>query len=102
LKRSFSKIGEFQKPPRHPKWREVNLASAFCRAGPGSSRRRSGSIRTAPAAPGPRRPISAAQFASHLSARGGSAGAQSPAKTPEQREQLFQSFMKRNRAREGH
>lgn len=24
----FSRFGEFQKPPRHPKWREVNLAAA--------------------------------------------------------------------------
>ena len=24
----FSKIGEFQKPPRHPKWTEVNLAAS--------------------------------------------------------------------------
>ena len=23
----FSKFGEFQKPPRHPKWQEVNLAA---------------------------------------------------------------------------
>ena len=23
----FSKFAEFQKPPRHPKWREVNLAA---------------------------------------------------------------------------
>src|SRR5260370_9429700 len=25
----FTKIGEFQKPPRHPKWREVNLAATL-------------------------------------------------------------------------
>ena len=25
----FPKIGEFQKPPRHPKWREVNLAATL-------------------------------------------------------------------------
>ena len=25
----FSKIGEFQKPPRHPKWREVNIAATL-------------------------------------------------------------------------
>ena len=25
----FSNIGEFQKPPHHPKWREVNLAAAL-------------------------------------------------------------------------
>lgn len=25
----FNKIGEFQKPPRHPKWRSVNLASTL-------------------------------------------------------------------------
>jgi hypothetical protein len=30
----FSKFGEFQKPPRHPKWREVNLAAEL----PGWSR----------------------------------------------------------------
>jgi uncharacterized protein len=25
----FSKFDEFQKPPRHPKWREVNLAAGL-------------------------------------------------------------------------
>jgi len=29
LEALFSKIGEFQKPPRHPKWREVDLASTL-------------------------------------------------------------------------
>jgi hypothetical protein len=27
VERFFSKFDEFQKPPRHPKWREVNLAA---------------------------------------------------------------------------
>jgi hypothetical protein len=30
----FPKIAEFQKPPRHPKWREVNIAATL----PGWSR----------------------------------------------------------------
>jgi hypothetical protein len=25
----FSKFAEFQKPPRHPKWKEVNLAATL-------------------------------------------------------------------------
>ena len=40
----FSRFSEFQKPPRHPKWREVNLAAKV----PGWTRfrqRRTGSIR---------------------------------------------------------
>jgi hypothetical protein len=100
LEALFSKIGEFQKPPRHPKWREVNLASTL----PGWTRFEPAEIwRNLNGAGGAQ--ASAvdlrAQFGSYLSARG-IAGRQSPAKTPKQREQLFQDFMKWNRARERH
>ena len=30
----FSKFGEFHKPPRHPRWKNVNLAADVPRAGP--------------------------------------------------------------------
>jgi TRAP transporter TAXI family solute receptor len=96
----FSKIGEFQKPPRHPKWREVNLASTL----PGWTRfepaeiwlNLSGNTGAQASAADFR-----AQFGSYLNSRG-IASAESAAKTPEQREQLFQDFMKWNRARESH
>jgi uncharacterized protein len=98
--RLFSKIGEFQKPPRHPKWREVNLAStlpAWTRFEPAEIWLNLNGAGGAQASAADFR----AQFGSYLSARG-IAGTQSPANTPEQCEQLFQDFMKWNHARESH
>jgi hypothetical protein len=100
LEARFSKIGESsEKPPRHPKWREVNLALTLAGwtwfepaeiwlnlNGAGGARAAAADLR--------------AQFCSYLSAR--HRGTRSSAKTPEQREQLFQDFMKWNRARESH
>jgi TRAP transporter TAXI family solute receptor len=87
----FPKLAQFQKPPRHPKWRETNLAATL----PGWARfpaadewlRRHQAQQPALAA-------SRAQFNQFISAKG-AAGA-----STEQRERLFQEFLKWNQARE--
>ena len=47
----FPRLAEFQKPPRHPKWRETNMA-ATCRAGSASKAPRNGCASRAAAAAG--------------------------------------------------
>jgi TRAP transporter TAXI family solute receptor len=84
----FPRLAEFQQPPRHPKWREANLAATlpgwtrFPAAEEWLKRQQSqqASVETRE------------RFDQFLTARGGSAVA-------EQRERLFQEFMKWNQAR---
>ena len=89
----FPRIAEFQKAPRHPKWRETNLAATL-----------PGWTRFAPAdewlqrhrpAPASSQPVAANRdsFREFMATRG--AGAK-----PEERERLFQEFLKWSQARE--
>ena len=88
----FPKLAEFQKPPRHPKWREANLAATL----PGWTRfpaadewlTRHQANRSAAA-------TTREQFNQFISAKVGSADTSS-----EQRERLFQEFIKWNQVRE--
>jgi TRAP transporter TAXI family solute receptor len=85
----FPRLAEFQKPPRHPKWRETNLAATL----PGWTR--------FPAAEEwlrRNRELSAAtrqKFNQFMAAR----NVASPA-TQDERERLFQDFLRWNQARE--
>jgi uncharacterized protein len=89
----FPRLAEFQKPPRHPKWREANLAAVL----PGWSRfpaaeewlKRNRQIEQASTA------AVRDEFAAFLAARGSSA-----AGPPDERERLFQEFLKWSQARE--
>jgi TRAP transporter TAXI family solute receptor len=88
----FPKVAEFQKPPRHPKWREANLAATL----PGWRRFEAAEEwlqrHRQPAIAGARD-----QFNQFLADRG--AGSSVPA-TLADRERLFQEFVKWNQARE--
>jgi TRAP transporter TAXI family solute receptor len=88
--RFFSKSAQFQQPPRHPKWREANLAAVV----PGLTRfqpaeewlsrnRQALTART--------------QFNEFLNSRTGGATA---IDKPEERERLFNEFVKWNQGRE--
>jgi uncharacterized protein len=89
----FPKLAEFQKPPRHPKWREANLAAVL----PGWTRfpaaeewlKRNRQIEQAPTT------AVRDEFAAFLAVRGN--GAAGP---PGERERLFQEFLKWSQARE--
>jgi uncharacterized protein len=90
----FPKLAEFQKPPRHPKWREANLAAVL----PGWTRfpaaeewlKRNRQIEQAPTA------AVRDEFKAFLAGRGMLAAANVPA----ERERLFQEFLKWSQARE--
>lgn len=90
----FPRIAEFQRPPRHPKWRETNLAATI----PGWKRfpaaeewlQRHRDIQTQPAA--------REKFEQFLARNASGATAFA---TAEEREKLFQEFIKWNRMREG-
>jgi TRAP transporter TAXI family solute receptor len=87
----FPKLAEFQKAPRHPKWRETNLSATV----PGWKRFPAAEEwlqrnRQTQATPGARQKFD--QFVARNSANA--------ATTPEQREQLFQEFLKWNRRQE--
>jgi hypothetical protein len=89
----FPKLAEFQKPPRHPKWREANLAAVL----PGWTRfpaaeewlKRNRQIEQAPTA------AVRDDFTAFLAVRGSTA-----AGPPDERERLFQEFLKWSQARE--
>jgi TRAP transporter TAXI family solute receptor len=90
----FPKIAEFQKAPRHPKWRETNLAATL----PGWTRFPAAEEwlqrnRQTPASPQPVA-TNRENFKDFLAARG-AAGTK-----PEERERLFQEFLKWSQARE--
>jgi TRAP-type uncharacterized transport system substrate-binding protein len=92
----FNKFEQFQMPPRHPKWRDVNLAATV----PGWSRwsvaeemlqrlRQANGVNAQPAA--------AADFAAFLKERG-VAGVQP---SSDQRDALFREFLQWQQARQG-
>ena len=89
----FPKLAEFQKPPRHPKWQETNLAATL----PGWTRFRAGGGMAAAPSPTRRRSSRSPPTAtpSRSSWRRGAAGAK-----PEERERLFQEFLKWSQARD--
>ena len=86
VERFFPKLAEFQKPPRHPKWRETNLAATL----PGWTRVEAAEdwLRNRPSATAPTRE----QFESFVAARGANASA-------DDREKLFRDFLKWNEGR---
>jgi hypothetical protein len=92
----FTKFEQFQMPPRHPKWRDVNLAATV----PGWTRwsvaeemlqrlRQANGVSAQPAA--------AADFAVFLKEKG-VAGVQA---SPDQRDALFREFLQWQQARQG-
>jgi len=87
--RFFSKIADLKEPPRHPKWRETNLAATL-----------PGWTRFPPAEEWltrNREVVSArSNFNEFLNARGGAAAVG----TPEDRERLFSEFVKWSQGRE--
>lgn len=89
----FPKLAEFQKPPRHPKWREANLAATL----PGWTRFQGAEDWLRRNRPAQEQPAAAARdkFNQFMAARG-----PVPAGTPAERERLFQEFLKWSHARE--
>lgn len=89
----FPRIAEFQKPPRHPKWKEANLAAVL----PGWKRHGAAEEWLAknrmPAVSNERQ-----QFDAYMTAQRGPATASAFA--PEERERLFEDFLKWKQARE--
>ncbi len=86
----FPKLAEFQKPPRHPKWREANLAATL----PGWTRFPGAEEWLAKNGAQPKA-VAREQFNSFLAARDGGA-----APTTADRERLFQEFLKWQQAHE--
>jgi TRAP transporter TAXI family solute receptor len=90
----FPQLAEFQKPPRHPKWREANLAATvpgwkrFPAAEEWLNRRRSLQAK----------PAIRARFDQFLAQNGQQASAFA---SEQNREQLFEQFLKWNRTQEG-
>lgn len=88
--RFFSHFSEFQKPPRHPAWREVNLAAEL----PGWKRFDEAQIwlnaHRPPAQPAPG---GESEFDKFLDEKAGVTAALLP---PQQREELFRAFVKWN------
>jgi hypothetical protein len=88
----FPKLAEFQKPPRHPKWKETNLAATL----PGWKRFEAAEQwlqrNRQPPIAGVRD-----QFNQFLAAR---VGAGAVLATSDDRERLFQEFLKWNQARD--
>jgi TRAP transporter TAXI family solute receptor len=91
----FPRLAEFHKPPRHPKWREANLAAVL----PGWKRfdvaeewLKNNDVRL-PAA-------ERSQFNEFLAARAADTAPKAAAATPEDQERLFQEFLKWKQARE--
>jgi TRAP transporter TAXI family solute receptor len=89
----FPRIADFQKKPRHPKWMEANLAAVF----PGWKRHDAAEEWLAknrmPAVSNERQ-----QFDAYMTAQRGQGSASSFA--PEERERLFEGFLKWKQARE--
>src|ERR1700733_1209393 len=86
----FPRLAEFQEPPRHPKWRETNLAAVvpgwtrFGAAQEWLDRNREKQSTQA---------VTHAQFDQFLAAKHAPGGS-NEAESPEMREQLFQEFLK--------
>jgi TRAP transporter TAXI family solute receptor len=89
----FPRIADFQKKPRHPKWKEANLAAVV----PGWKRHDAAEEWLAknrmPAVSNERQ-----QFDAYMTAQGGQGSASAFA--PEERERLFEGFLKWKQARE--
>jgi uncharacterized protein len=89
----FPRIAEFQKKPRHPKWKEANLAAVV----PGWKRHDAAEEWLAknrmPAVSNERQ-----QFDAYMTAQRGQAAASAFA--PEERERLFEDFLRWKQARE--
>jgi TRAP transporter TAXI family solute receptor len=85
----FPRLAEFQKPPRHPKWRETNLAATL----PGWTRFPAAEEWLKANQPTASAPAEREKFKEFLTARGG----QVPAAD---QERLFQEFLKWNQARQ--
>lgn len=91
----FPRISEFQKPPRHPKWRETNLAAVLpgWKRFDGAEEWLARNAATAAGAPAPTR----TKFDDFLASRGVE---MTGSLTQRQREQLFQEFVKWSRSKE--
>ncbi|MEA2982686.1 MAG: uncharacterized protein QOF09_4509 [Alphaproteobacteria bacterium] len=83
----FPKIAEFQKAPRHPKWREVNLTATV----PGTKRFPAAEEWLKANRESQPRPADRQQFEKFLARNGEGASANIP---DAQREQLFREFLK--------
>jgi TRAP transporter TAXI family solute receptor len=90
----FSRLAEFQKPPRHPKWREANLNATF----PGW-KRFEGAEEWLKKNPQLSSQSERTQFGEFLAARAATSP-KAPAPTGDDREQLFEEFVKWKQARE--
>lgn len=94
----FPKLAEFQKPPRHPKWRETNLAAVlpgwtrFAAAEEWLKQNRQNQAVTA---------ATRSEFDQFLAGRRTSGEGEEPSNAAE-REQLFQQFLQWQQAREHH
>jgi uncharacterized protein len=94
VKAFFSKFAEFQKPPRHPKWRETNLASTL----PGWKRFEGAEEWLATYRNNDEATNRRTQFEQFLADRqGAAAGNQAPAESD--RNRLFQEFMRWRQSR---
>ncbi|HEY7459747.1 MAG TPA: TAXI family TRAP transporter solute-binding subunit [Xanthobacteraceae bacterium] len=87
----FPRIADFQKPPRHPKWKEANLTAVV----PGW-KRHDAAEEWIQKNLQPKTDAERKQFEEYLGAQRGRA----QAFAPEQREQLFEEFLKWRQARE--
>lgn len=90
--RFFSHFAEFQKPPRHPTWREVNLAAEL----PGWKRFPEAQAWLDNHRPPPQADLQQADFDKFLAQRPGGAPDLS---TPQQRDALFREFLQWNQQR---
>jgi uncharacterized protein len=92
--RFFSHFSQFQKPPRHPAWREVNLAAVL----PGWKRFDEAQIwLDAHRPPGAQATGDEGAFDKFLAEKAGVTAALLP---PQQREELFRAFLKWNEERQ--
>jgi uncharacterized protein len=92
--RFFSHFSQFQKPPRHPAWREVNLAAVL----PGWKRFDEAQIwLDAHRPPGAQAAGDEGAFDKFLAEKTGATAALLP---PQQREELFRAFLKWNEERQ--
>jgi TRAP transporter TAXI family solute receptor len=91
----FPKLAEFQKKPRHPKWKETNLAATL----PGWKRFDAAeewlNKNRLPAVSNERQ-----QFDAYLTAQRGAAPGGASAFAPQERERLFEDFLRWKQARE--
>ncbi len=94
VKALFAKLDEFQKPPRHPKWREANLAATL----PGWTRFRPAQDWLDENRDKPQLQTRE-QFEQFLVARRFAVPDETPG--PQAREKLFQEFLKWRQAHEG-